>query len=432
MRRGRVIRTGTALAVVASAGCFDPSDVQAPARLAQTAQVSQSANVVHVASGDRGIMGVFGNVTVYGSGYGSAVAFAPDGSRDLYLLTDRGPNIDFPAGNKGFPVPSYSPRIFRAHLSGDKLRLDGEILLRRADGTPLTGLPIGAGACGSTGETAFRLDGTVIAPDPEGIDSEGLVVLQDGTFWVSDEYGPFLAKFAANGRQLQRLTPCNGGLPPVYATRRPNRGMEGLTITPDGTWLVGAMQAPLENPTITGVRNVSRLTRLLFKNIATGATREYAYLLEDPTLQGNSEILALSNTRFLVLERDGNFAFGSPPSTFKRIYEVDITGSTDITALGALGATPIAGGKTLEQATVAELAAAGVVPVSKTLRVDLVAAGFPHDKAEGLALGPGNMLFVTDDDDFGITTGAIGVMIQKLLPSTNVPDFVEVWQFKLK
>ena len=85
-----------------------------------------------------------------------------------------------------------------------------------------------------------------------------------------------------------------------------------------------------------------------------------------------------------MIERDGNFAFGSPPSTFKRIYEIDITGATDLSALGALGATPIAGGKTLEQATVAQLVAAGVVPVSKTLRVDLIAAGFPHDKAEGI------------------------------------------------
>jgi hypothetical protein len=135
----------------------------------------------------------------------------------------------------------------------------------------------------------------------------------------SDEYGPFLAHFAADGRQLERLSPCNGGLPPVYAKRRPNRGMEGLTITPDGRWLVGVMQAPLENPTSAGVRNVSRLTRILFRNIATGATREYAYLLEDPTLQGNSEILALSNTKFLVLERDGNFASsGSTRSAWPR------------------------------------------------------------------------------------------------------------------
>jgi hypothetical protein len=447
MRRGRVI-PGVVIVTMTTAAlaCSEPTEVEnahatgapqppgASTNVMSTNVMStnvMSTNVVHVASGDRGIMGVFDGVTVYGSGYGSAIAFAPNGTRDFYLLTDRGPNIDFPAGNKGFPVPSYAPRIVKAHLSGDQLRLDGEILLRRADGAPLTGLPVGAGVCGNTGETAFRLDGSVIPPDPQGIDSEGLVVLDDGAFWVSDEYGPFLAKFGPDGREIQRLSPCNGGLPPVYATRRPNRGMEGLTSTPDGKWLVGMMQAPLENPTSTGVRNVSRLTRMLFKNIATGATREYAYLLENPTLQGNSEILALSSTKFLVLERDGLFALGSPPSTVKRIYEADITTATDISTLGALGAAPIAG-KTLEQATVAELLAAGVVPATKTLRVDLVAAGFPHDKAEGLALGPGNMLFVTDDDDFGITTGAVGVMIQKLLPPMNTPDFVSVWQFKLK
>jgi hypothetical protein len=433
MPRTHVLPAGVLLWTAVA--CSDPTTVQPPAaRIPAAAHASADANVVHVASGERGIMGVFGGVTVYGSGYGSAVAFAPNGSRDLYLLTDRGPNIDFPNGDKGFPVPDYNPRIVKAHLSGDRLRLDGEVLLRRADGTPLTGLPIGPGACGSTGETAFRLDGTRLPNDPEGIDSEGLVVLGDGTFWVSDEYGPFLVHFDSEGRQLQRLTPCNGGLPPVYAKRRPNRGMEGLTITPDGQWLVGMMQAPLENPASAGVRNVSRLARMLFKNIATGATREYAYLLDAATLQGNSEVLALSNTRFLVLERDGNFVFGSPPATLKRIYEVDITGATDISALGALGATPITGGKTLEQATVAQLTAAGVVAVSKTLRVDLVAAGFPHDKAEGMALGPGNMLFVTDDDDFGITSDptTLGVMIQKIVPGLNVPDFVEVWQFKLK
>ena len=410
--------------------CRQPTDATTANLDASAASESQSP--IHEATSDRGVLGVFGNVTVYGSGYGSAVALAPNGSRNFYLLTDRGPNIDVAAGNKAFPVPDYTPQIVKAHLSGSQLRIDGTILLRRADGTLMTGLPIGAGACGSTGETAFRLDGTtVIPPDPDGIDSEGLVVLSDGTFWISDEYGPFLARFAANGRQTLRWSPCNGGLPTVYARRRPNRGMEGLTITLDGNWLVGIMQAPLENPSSAGVRNVSRLTRILFKNIVTGATREYAYLLDDPASQGNSEIVGLSNTTFLVLERDGLFAFGSPPAVIKRIYEIDITGATDISALGALGNTPVTGGKTLEQATVAELSAI-LTPVSKSLKVDLVAEGYPHDKAEGLAIGPGGMLFVSNDDDFGITTGGLGVMIQKLLPPTNTPDFVSLWQFKLK
>lgn len=382
-------------------------------------------------AGPAPVLATFGSVTVYNSGYGSAMAFVPGSSRDAYLLTDRGPNIDGPTSEiKRFPDPTYAPRIYRTHIGGPKLRVDGAIVLRRPDGTPLTGLPIPAGQCGSTLEIAQTLDGTEIAPDPYGLDPEGLVALADGTFWTSDEYGPFLTHFAADGRQIERLSPCNGGVPEVYKLRRPNRGMEGLTITPNGQWLVGIMQAPLENPSSAGVRNVSRLTRVLFRDIATGATREYAYLLDDPTLQGNSEILALSDTRFLVIERDGAFLFGSPAATVKKIYEIDVTGATDISALGALGATPISG-KTLEQATVVELTTAGVVPVSKTLRVDLVALGYTHDKSEGMALAPGGMLFVSNDDDFGINTGPDGSLIQKLLPPGSAPDAVEVWQIKL-
>lgn len=389
-----------------------------------------NANLGWTNSNDRDILTTVGDVDVYDSGYGSAIAMAPFGPRHFYLLTDRGPNIDFPNGNKGFPAPSYAPRIITAHYLLGRLWIDDTILLRRADGTPLTGLPIGTGGCGSTGETAFTLDGAVIPNDPQGIDSEGLVVLDDGSFWVSDEYGPFMAKFNRFGREQMRWSPCNGGLPTVYAKRRPNRGMEGLTITPDGKWLVGMMQAPLENPSSTGVRNVSRLTRMIFKHLTNGTTREYAYLLDDSTSQGNSEILALSNTKFLVLERDGNFLGGTPPAALKRIYEVDITGATDISTLGALGNTPIAG-KTLEQATATQLLAA-LKPVSKKLKFDLVKEGYTHDKAEGLVLTRDNVLFVSNDDDYGINTGAIGVMVQKFLPSTGKIDAVELFPLRMR
>ncbi|HEX4017002.1 MAG TPA: esterase-like activity of phytase family protein [Frankiaceae bacterium] len=45
-----------------------------------------------------------------------------------------------------------------------------------------------------------------VAKDPYGYDSEGLVALPDGTFWVSDEYGPYITHFDANGFELGRLT----------------------------------------------------------------------------------------------------------------------------------------------------------------------------------------------------------------------------------
>ena len=426
------LRLATAALGLFVAGCSDPAAITAPPA-APEVPGSPQANIFGWENSLKpDILTTVGDVDVFDTGYGSALAMAPFGPRHFYMLTDRGPNVDFPSGNKGFPVPSYAPRIVTGHFLLGRLWLDKTILLRQTNGTPLTGLPIGPGGCGSTGEVAKTLSGADIPNDPNGIDSEGLVVMDNGSFWVSDEYGPFMARFSPSGREQVRWSPCNGGLPTVYAKRRPNRGMEGLTRTPDGKWLVGAMQAPLENPSSAGVRNVSRLTRLLFKNLQNGSTREYAYLLDDAASQGNSEILALSNKRFLVLERDGNFLFGTPTTTLKRIYEIDITGATDISVKGALGATPIAGGKTLEQATVAELTAAGIKPVSKTLRFDLAALGYTHDKAEGLAITPDNVLFVSNDDDFGITTGAVGVMIQKILPPTGKPDFVELFPIRMR
>jgi hypothetical protein len=192
------------------------------------------------------------------------------------------------------------------------------------------------------------------------------------------------------------------------------------------------MQAPLENPAPAGVRNISRATRVLFRHLRTGETREYLYLLERANLQGNSEMLALSDTRFLVIERDGGFltnpAIGA--ATLKHIYEFDIAGATEIGALGRLGATPIGGTKTLEQATVAELEAAGIRPVRKTLRVDLLALGYPHDKPEGLALAPGGMLFVVNDDDFSIFQVG-GQLVQKRLAPAGAVDVPTVWQIRL-
>jgi hypothetical protein len=397
----------------------------------KAADGTAAANVQEINSAEQApVLTTVDGVPVPRSGWGSALALVPGSSRDFYLLTDRGPNVDGPNSlTKLFPAQSYSPRIYRAHIDGSQLRLDGFIELKRPDGTMLTGVPIPTGQCPGTVESAQTLTGAVIPPDPFGVDSEGLVAQRDGTFWVSDEYGPFIVHFGPDGRELQRLSPCNGGLPSVYKLRRPNRGMEGLTMTPDGQWLVGIMQAPLENPSSAGVRNVSTATRILFRNAATGATREYVYLLDAPAML-NSEIMALSATRFLVLERDDFFPAGSPPATVKRIYEIDITGATDVSTQGALGATPVGGAKTLEQATVAELVAT-VKPVSKKLTIDLLALGYAHDKPEGLALASGGMLLVANDDDFGIVAKTGGGVTQKILPLTRQRDAVQLWRIKL-
>jgi hypothetical protein len=111
-----------------------------------------------------------------------------------------------------------------------------------------------------TGETIEDLNGHVLAQDPNGYDSEGLVAMRDGTFWVSDEYGPFITHFTSGGREIQQRSPLTGTLPRELVNRVPNKGMEGLTITPDGTTLVGMMQSALQQPDLNGAKATSTAT----------------------------------------------------------------------------------------------------------------------------------------------------------------------------
>src|SRR5262249_16692914 len=139
-----------------------------------------------------------------------------------------------------------------------------------------------------------------------------------------------------------------------------------------------------------------------------------------------SEITALSNTQFLVDERDGNF----PAATgFKKLWKIDLTGATDVgpnasisgaTYDGAHGGL-LVGGKTIEALTVGQNTAAakttlqtvGIAPVSSTLDVDLdqlllnldpSGKFFSHDKVEGeFATNAGNEVVISNDSDFGIS-----------------------------
>src|SRR5262249_43090829 len=137
-----------------------------------------------------------------------------------------------------------------------------------------------------------------VANDPYGYDSEGLVAMPDGSFWVSDEYGPYITHFNANGYELGRLTPYQnspdnkfhniiGYLPAVLADRLTNKGMEGLTITPDGKTLVGAMQSALQTPDL-GSTKASKVaaTRIITVDLRTFKTEQYLYLLDDPATTG--------------------------------------------------------------------------------------------------------------------------------------------------
>jgi len=294
----------------------------------------------------------------------------------------------------------------------------------------------------NTGETLVTIDGRPLPPSDHGLDSEGLVALPDGTFWVSAEYGPFLIHFDAKGKELERLSPFNGTLPRELSLRSPNQGMEGLTVTPDGSTLVGIMQSALATPGLEGSAKKVPLTRIVSVNLATKAMKEYLFPLANPqdTKVAVSEITALSDTEFLIDERDGELQ----PGANKKIYIADISKATDVgpnaTVPGATyradaGGLQVEGqpietvvGVTTDAAAVDKLKSLGITVASKTLKLDLGALltelnnkgeFFGHDKIEGLATPDGGKtLVIANDSDFGVAGITSDTPPFKLKPKT--------------
>jgi len=387
-------------------------------------------------------LATIGGVPITGGAYGSALAPVPGAPGEFYGLTDRGPNVDGPDGEKILPLPAFDPAIGRFRLAGGKAVLEQVIPLRAADGTPYSGR---VNPQATTGEKLVDLNGGTLAPSATGYDPEGLVATPDGGFWISDEYGPFITRFDHGGRATRRLSPFDGSLPRELAGRVPNKGMEGLTVTPDGRTLVGIMQSALQQPDVTvKPANVTTL-RIVTYDLRTRATHEYVYLLDDPKENSGavSEITALSGTTFLVDERDGHVE----PGAYKKLFKIDLTGATDVGPHAAVpGATYdgtkgglLLGGKTIDAyvgtddtaASRADLARAGVTPVRKSLGLDLGAlvtgldpsgGFFGHDKVEGVATTDGGRTIVVgNDSDFGID-GVTGDAPPFRLHAKTLPD----------
>lgn len=381
---------------------------------------------------------------IRGGGYGSDAAAHPTNANQFYALTDRGPNADFDgiAGKgKQFLVPNYTPSIGLFELRADsKIIKVKEIILKDSNGNPISGLP-NPKAFGGTNEVPYDVHGQPMTVNPQlpfdavsnpiktdinGLDPEGLAALQDGSFWVSDEYGPHLVHYDGNGVEIARINAFANDernnvmvdakpilLPTEFSKRRANRGMEALTITPDQTTLVGIMESSMDNPDKSG--RLSSLVRMVTINLVSGQIAQYLYRL-DNAAHVTSGIVALNDHEFYLIEHDRKFPL-QDKSAQKLIYKINIAQATDIATIAndksvkqndRLGLT--VNGQTLEQLIAEDeenwqtLENLNITPVKKTLVVDVLASlDYPHDKLEGLWLRQDGSLGLLNDDDFAMT-----------------------------
>src|SRR5215510_7390522 len=189
------------------------------------------------------------------------------------------------------------------------------------------------------------------------IDAEALVLKADSSGYFGDEYGANIYYFNSSKQIVgvvglpEALRPRRtaGGnyyfgasSPDPIEGRRINQGFEGVSLSPDGTRLFALQQSAAAQTRLQ--------TRLLVYDVSGGPTpsapvAEYALTLPTYRTFGDggavnataaqSEIIALDNQRLLVLSRDGNGLgnatynttppLGGLPSVFKSVLLVDLT-----------------------------------------------------------------------------------------------------------
>lgn len=369
-------------------------------------------------------------------GVGSGLATRFDGGTlRLWAVGDRGPNLKpeaaaaryglelgrAPKGAKLMPCLDIGPTLVELSLSGDRATLQSVHPLVGSSGRPISGLPTPRGAHAAA-EPVVDLAGAQLGSDPSGADTEGVVALRDGGFWVSDEYGPSLMRLDAEARVLVRWVPegtedslagapypVEGRLPALAARRHINRGFEGIALSPDERHLYVAFQSPLAHPG-KAAHAAAAHVRLWTMDAESGAfVAQHLYPLDPPKAfrrdcaKGEfaradiklSELCALGDGRLICLERG---------SETTKLYVVSLDHGAALPGEHMDAAT---------RPTVEELSARGEVPDSvpvleKTLLLDTDHHAEIGPDLEGIALLAPDELLLVSDNDFGVEGAATG------------------------
>ncbi len=293
---------------------------------------------------------------------------------ELWLLPDRGYNVE--------GTTDYRTRLNRLSIkllpgaSGAMGRIEASladtILLTDEAGVPMSGLDPVAKRSEKDGWPAMPMTaGGKISLDPEAV-----VLLPDGGFMISDEYGPAIYRFAGDGKLLSTTQPPAALLPkrkgavdfssnnpapgaPVPSPKDPelgrqnNQGFEGMALSPDGKELTVVLQSAARQDGGDNAATRQHTRALVYdasdvKNLKLihEAVVPLPTFVDDgkTKVAAQSEIVWIGPRRYLMLSRDSNNGYGQKgaASLYRQITVLDLNGSTNIAGTQYDVAQPIA------------------------------------------------------------------------------------------
>lgn len=185
------------------------------------------------------------------------------------------------------------------------------------------------------------------------LDGEGIALNSGSDFYVSSEGGtaagaqPAVYHFTVDGGYLGALT-----VPSVFQIGTNNLSFEGLAMSPSKRSLFVAMEGPIAADGQTGdLRSRIRFLRYEQRGETYVPAAQYYYLTEKGRTPGDlgvSEVIALSDSELLVLER----GFVAGEGNTVRVFKTSVAGAGNV-------------------ANVASLASTSVAPLQKSLLFDL-------------------------------------------------------------
>ena len=154
-------------------------------------------------------------------------------------------------------------------------------------------------------------------------DIEAIQQVDDGSFWIGDEFGPFLLHVAADGKVLDSPV----SLPNVSSPQNPylgdpseanlprSRGFEGMALSADGSKLYPMLEGALIDDPDQTRRIVNEFD--LQSESYTG--NQFYYRMENSS-HAIGDFIAVNEHEFLVIERDGS---QGDLNGFKKIFKID-------------------------------------------------------------------------------------------------------------